>query len=581
VIVTPTQVGQITNTASVGSKEMDVDPNDNTRQETTNVDAGVDLELTKVDSPDPVTVGENLTYKLSVFNNSDNDATEVNLTETLPQGVTLVSSSITPANNSNNILTFDLGTLAAKETKTVDVIVTPIQVGQITNTASVGSKEIDVDPNDNTRQETTEVKTNSFYKFSSWKYETDGNGIQIVADKTIYAEFPTGVIPNLNGMYKGGYILDSLTPLSRSQVPNPSEIINEDISNQFLNTNEILQAAKITQVIYNSNKTIGALFDLTGLELIGDISQASLAKLRGYNHFNWLQTVGTQISPDVDWYSGTRQDFENGNSKLVSNSGTILTNSGLFVDSLSGGNFIIIDFTSLGVTFNSYVSELGNLGWSINAVNLKSIDAISPTGKKYKVIDDPNGVYQIQDTNQGRLSDTKGFYIDIPGQGGNDTEYTDLLSSNGSILGFEDSPDLATFDPKKGTQFTTYLVGVKSDLDFKTSQILPISNSNFKWYSTVMGDSGTITGASLDIQADPSILTGGIEISNNNLTLNELSQEEKQFLEENGVDVTPPNVNLSVVRTNNSETIDIGQDYTYSLKVTNNGSDPATQIVLT
>ena len=148
-----------TNVASEARYLTDPNLNNNSVSEDILVKlTNVDLELTKIDSPDPVNLGNNLTYTLTVFNNSDKDATEVNLTETLPQGVNFVSSSLTPVSNISNSLIFDLGTLAAKATKTVDVIVTPTQVGQITNTASVGSKEIDSNPNDNTTQQTTEVK---------------------------------------------------------------------------------------------------------------------------------------------------------------------------------------------------------------------------------------------------------------------------------------------------------------------------------------------------------------------------------------------------------------------------------------
>jgi uncharacterized repeat protein (TIGR01451 family) len=548
---------------------------------TFNDNVDVDLELTKVDSPDPVRLGENLTYTLTVFNNSTNSATEVTLTETLPKGVRLVSSSIIPTDNSNNILTFNLGTLAANATRTIDVVVTPTQTGKIINTASVGSKEADSDPDDNTRQQTTDVKVNSVYKLSSWKYVSNGIGIQTELDSTIYAEFPEGVIPNPNVIYKRGFIIDKddLKPYNRSQVI-PSEIINEDISNKFLNINEIFAIAKVTKRIVNNDKRIEAFFDLSNLDVIGDIPQASLAKLLGFNHFNWIQTVGPQISPDLDWYSGTRQDFENGTSKLVSNSGNIL--SGVFIDAQRGGNFIVPDLTSANYTFNTFIDDKRAKGWSINASSTKTADLTDPTGKKGKLIDDLNGVYLIWDEYIGLQADSKVFYLDIPGFGGIDNQYSQLLSNSGSTLGFRDSPNLSAFGTIKGTKFTTYLVAVIGN---EASQLFPINNSVFQWYSTVSDDIGVITatgtGSSLDISVDPSILTGGIEITDENLTLVEISQEEKQFLEENGIDIAPPNVNLSVIRTDDFRTIDIGQDYTYTLKITNNGSDPATQVVLT
>ncbi len=52
-----------------------------------------DLSVTKTDSPDPVTVGNNLTYTVTITNNGPGGATGVVLTDTLPVGVTFVSAT--------------------------------------------------------------------------------------------------------------------------------------------------------------------------------------------------------------------------------------------------------------------------------------------------------------------------------------------------------------------------------------------------------------------------------------------------------------------------------------------------------
>ena len=52
-----------------------------------------DLSLTKGDSPDPVFVGQLLTYTLAVHNAGPSSATGVQLTDNLPAGVTFDSAT--------------------------------------------------------------------------------------------------------------------------------------------------------------------------------------------------------------------------------------------------------------------------------------------------------------------------------------------------------------------------------------------------------------------------------------------------------------------------------------------------------
>ena len=84
----------------------------------TTVNAAADLALTKTGEPDPVLVGQQLTYTLEVVNTGPQGADNVAVTDTLPTGVTF--NSATPSqgscSQSSGTVSCALGTLANTET---------------------------------------------------------------------------------------------------------------------------------------------------------------------------------------------------------------------------------------------------------------------------------------------------------------------------------------------------------------------------------------------------------------------------------------------------------------------------------
>jgi uncharacterized repeat protein (TIGR01451 family) len=110
-----------------------------------------DVGITKAESADPITPGEQLIYTLTVTNHGPGDATGVIVNDILPTGVTLVSANSSQGSCSG-VVTCELGTVANGASVTITVVVTVDQTtpqGTITNTASVTNNKGDPDTTNN------------------------------------------------------------------------------------------------------------------------------------------------------------------------------------------------------------------------------------------------------------------------------------------------------------------------------------------------------------------------------------------------------------------------------------------------
>ena len=155
--------GTITNTVVVAGNETDPNTDNNTDSEDTQVNGDDSLSIIKTDSTDPVHVGQNLIYTVTVSNGGPSNSTNVQVVDTLPAGVSFISavaSQGTGCNNVANTVTCDLGTIAPNQSATititvlVDLALNPGGSTIITNTATVTSTE---DPQGPQTEEDTAV----------------------------------------------------------------------------------------------------------------------------------------------------------------------------------------------------------------------------------------------------------------------------------------------------------------------------------------------------------------------------------------------------------------------------------------
>lgn len=143
-----------------------------------------DLVIAKTDSSDPVAAGTDLTYTVTVTNQGDAPADDVVVTDTLPAGVTLVSTSGC-VEDPVGVPTCSLGTIdtGGFAQFTVTVTVDPAVTGAITNTVSVTTSSTESDTGNNSAAEVTLVGAEadlSITKIDSSDPVESGGGQELV-----------------------------------------------------------------------------------------------------------------------------------------------------------------------------------------------------------------------------------------------------------------------------------------------------------------------------------------------------------------------------------------------------------------
>jgi len=116
----------------------------------TPVGPGTNLAVSMSATPNPVALGGDLTYNLSVSNLGSLAATSVNLVDVLPTSTSFKSVSASQGSCSGTtVVTCNLGNIAGGVTANVQIVVAPNLAGALSNSASVSSNEVDTDLTNN------------------------------------------------------------------------------------------------------------------------------------------------------------------------------------------------------------------------------------------------------------------------------------------------------------------------------------------------------------------------------------------------------------------------------------------------
>jgi uncharacterized repeat protein (TIGR01451 family) len=156
-LVLPLTPGTISNGTQVSSQISDPVPVNNAADATTSVqdispiDPQADLSVTKIATPDPVQVGQTLSYTITVNNAGPDSAKNVIVTDTLPDKILFMAAIADgwTCEEISGVVVCKLPELAEGESSVITILLIPLEEGELSNSATVSSDTPDPDPDDN------------------------------------------------------------------------------------------------------------------------------------------------------------------------------------------------------------------------------------------------------------------------------------------------------------------------------------------------------------------------------------------------------------------------------------------------
>jgi uncharacterized repeat protein (TIGR01451 family) len=159
----PGALGAYTNVATVSGSVSELNQSNNSATNMAVVVPAADLALTLSDRPDPLWLGENLAYVLTVTNRGPHAATAVLMTNSLPPGVTYLSAIPTQGAcaRTGSEVVCGFGAMPVGTSASVVITIRPTFPGLVTNTAVCLAELVDPNAANNRVTEGTRVIASS------------------------------------------------------------------------------------------------------------------------------------------------------------------------------------------------------------------------------------------------------------------------------------------------------------------------------------------------------------------------------------------------------------------------------------
>ncbi|CCW06209.1 Kelch repeat-containing protein [Bacillus sp. GeD10] len=234
-----------------------------------------DLSVVKTDSPDPIMVGQDLTYTVTVTNNGPSAATGVTLKDVLPSSVTFVSAS-PGCILSNGVVNCSIGTLLVGSSVAITIVVQPNVAEIITNTVFVIGNELDPNPFNNTDTETTTVRIGQLLAPAGGFFGVN----TALTDAYACAQnswSPRATLPESREGYAGGLLPDGRIIISHGEIEGIGDTDTVLLYNPILDiwsigpVAPIINAELMGAVLDGKYYVVGGRDDFTSVQIFDPI----------------------------------------------------------------------------------------------------------------------------------------------------------------------------------------------------------------------------------------------------------------------------------------------------------------------
>jgi uncharacterized repeat protein (TIGR01451 family) len=274
IVVRPSVVGTVNNSIAVHANGPDADFNDNVVAVGTTVLPSADLEVFLAESEDPVTVGNALTYTVTVTNHGPAGATLVRVTNNLPASCSFVSltqpvGAAGACTNSGLVVRCDFSTIAANTAASFTITARPNTGGiTISNRVNVAASSVDTVAANNVdfiltyvnarptisailNRTIIEDTSTGVIGFTIGDVETPEDNLQLVATSS-----NTILIPNANVMLGGSGASRNFT-ITPAANESGSSIITISVTDELGATTNRMFTVNVTE--FNDVPTITAI----------------------------------------------------------------------------------------------------------------------------------------------------------------------------------------------------------------------------------------------------------------------------------------------------------------------------------